>query len=55
MRAVVATLSGAPFTVALKGDGAGGWQSQTGEFVIDVKGEREERGRLAVRWAFTAR
>lgn len=45
----------APFTVALKGDGAGGWHSQTGEFVIDVKGEREERGRLAVRWAFTAR
>lgn len=41
----------APRTVALKGDG----KSPSGTFTIDTKGEREERGRLEVRWSFEAR
>lgn len=37
-----------PITVALKG----GWRSQSGEQVMNLKGELGEGGRLTVRWRF---
>ena len=39
-----------PFTVPLKG----GWRSQAGEQVLNLKGEFGNAGTLTVRWRFAA-